>query len=332
MRNTKKRKDTKKRTRICKTILVIIVLGLVIPLAAADYCGYLTQWDIGETYNVSGYVNNTIGLPIEGALVINNISFQFNTTNASGYYKLELRNNTYKITATKLGYGNNYVITTVDGSDLTNQNITLFLPTLSPEIVSWYNDKTEDNSTTIYINQSEYVHFNVTANQTIDTWSWFKDGNDLNNNFDNATLVWITNGTKTLKVLGNNANGTTNIVTWTIKVGAVEEGYYLGLFLTIFGLAVCFFLYGAMDTGAWLYTNILSTFLGGTTFFITGFMSFVGVYGSEEIHQYGEVGLLFVVIGTIAVLYGILQIIRVSMNEFGVGEKEEDRDASYEYT
>ena len=240
-------KSTKRGKWILKTVLLGIMLGLMLSVASADFVEYYTEWEIYNTYNVSGYVNNTDGLPIEGAAVTNNVTFQGNVTNASGYYELELRNDTYKITANKSGYDNNYVIVTVDGSDLTNQNITLSITVLPPEIISQYNDKTEDNSTTIYINKSEYVYFNVTANQTIDTWSWFKDGADLNNNFDNVTLTWITNGTKTLKVLGNNANGTTNVVTWTVKVGVVEEGYYLGLFLTIFGLAVCFFLYGVLD-------------------------------------------------------------------------------------
>ena len=324
-------KNTKRGKWILKTVLLAVMLGLMVSVASADFVEYYTEWEIYDIYNVSGYVNDTNGLAIEGALVVNNITFQYNITNASGFYELELRNDTYKITATKSGYDNNYVIVTVDGSDLTNQNITLSITVLPPEIISQYNDKTEDNSTTIYINKSEYVYFNVTANQIIDTWSWFKDDADLNNNFNNVTLTWITNGTKTLKVLGNNVNGTTNVVMWTVKVGVVEEGYYLGLFLTIFGLAVCFFLYGALDTGAWMYTNILSTFLGGTTFFITGFMSFVGVYGSDEIHQYGEVGLLFVIFGVIAVLYGFLQVIKVGMDEFGVGEKESDRDENYEY-
>ena len=325
-------KNTKRGKWIQKIVLLAVMLGLMVSVASADFIEYYTEWEIYDRYNVSGYVNDTAGLAIEGAFVVSNVTGVSNTTNASGFYILQLMNNTHRITASKDTYINNSIIVTVEGSDLTDKNITLTKVKVAPEIVSWQNDKTEDNSTSFSINISEYVYFNVTANQTINTWSWFDNDVNINNNFDNVTLVWLTNGTKTLKVLGNNANGTTNIIKWTIEVGEVERGYYLGLFLTIIGLAVCFLFYGIIDINSWMYMNITSTFFGGVTFFLAGYMNFIGVYGSEQIHQNGEVGMLFVIIGVIAILYGIMQVFKLGMDEFGVGEKEEDRDENYEYT
>lgn len=283
--------------------------------------------DTDETFYINATCNEEYGDTFYGAAdlfedasivstdssVIDYVKFSWNESSVGVYnYTVRFYNTTH------------YYNTTTP----TFSNVTVLE---APKIVSWYNNKTEDNSTTIYINQSENIYFNVTANQTIDTWTWFKDDVDIGNNFDNVTINWIFISTKTLKVIGNNTNGTTNTITWTIKVSEIEKGYYLGLFLTIFGLAVCFFFYGAIDTNAWIYTNILSTFLGGTMFFVLGFMSFVGVYSGEQVHQYGEVGLLFVVIGAIGILYGILQVFKLGIDEFGMDEREEDRDETYEY-
>ena len=154
----------------------------------------------------------------------------------------------------------------------------------------------------------------------------------------NSTPYYLETETYTMKVVAMDDEGKTSQswlgVNFSLKaeIEIEKKAYYLGLFLTLIGLAICFFFYGTLDTDAWMYTNVLSTFLGGVTFFIVGFMSYVGIYGGNEIYQYGEVGLLFVIFGVIAVLYGFLQVIKVGMDEFGVGEEESDRDEKYEYT
>lgn len=325
-------KDTRRGTWTCKIVLIAIMLGLIVSVASADFVEYTTEWEILETYNVSGYVKDTDGTPIEGAFVESDPLFQDNTTDAFGFYLLELSNNTYNITASNAYYFDSSIIVTVDGTDLINQNITLASSVVPPEIISWYNDKTCDNKTNVSINKSEYVFFNVTANQTIDTWFWFKDDIDINHNFSNKSFMWTTNGTKTVKVYGTNINGTTNTITWTIMVGEIERGYFLHLFFAFLSLGICFFLYGMVDTSAWMYTNIMSTFFGGVMFVISGFMNFVGIYGSDEVHRYGEIGTLFVLLGVIAIILGILQVFKVGMDEYGLDEKEEDRGSEYEYT
>ena len=56
----------------------------------------------------------------------------------------------------------------------------------SPEITSWNNDKTDNDGLNILINTSESITFNVTVNQSIESWNWSIDNVDVqNNNFDN---------------------------------------------------------------------------------------------------------------------------------------------------
>ncbi len=90
----------------------------------------------------------------------------------------------------------------------------------APSITFWGNNKTNDQSTTLTINISEAVNFNATANQSIDTWYWFKDDADQSNN-DVNFITNFTAGTHTIRVNAtNNANGTSNTITWTVTVVA----------------------------------------------------------------------------------------------------------------
>ncbi len=89
---------------------------------------------------------------------------------------------------------------------------------IEPKIISWKNSKTNDNNLTIDISNGESVKFNITTDQKIDTWKWSKDGIVLQNNYDNLTTSWTSNGKKTLSINGTNTNGTTNTVIWNINV------------------------------------------------------------------------------------------------------------------
>ncbi len=102
-----------------------------------------------------------------------------------------------------------------------NPNLTFF--TLSPNITSWGNNKSNDQSTTLTLNSSEAVRFNATANQTITAWNWFKDGVGQSNNFDNISTSFGAGGTHTLTVNATNGNGITNTVTWNITVPEVID-------------------------------------------------------------------------------------------------------------
>ncbi len=102
-----------------------------------------------------------------------------------------------------------------------NPNLTLV--TLPPNITSWGNNKTNDQGTTLTLNSSEAVRFNATANQTITTWNWFKDGVSQSNNFDNISTSFGAGGTHTLTVNATNGNGITSTVTWNITVPEIID-------------------------------------------------------------------------------------------------------------
>jgi hypothetical protein len=88
----------------------------------------------------------------------------------------------------------------------------------APEITSWWNNKTSTNATTLILNTSEIVRFNVTADQSINNWNWNRDNTAQSNNYDNFSTSWNDVGTKTVKVNATNANGTSQTVNWTINV------------------------------------------------------------------------------------------------------------------
>ena len=79
-----------------------------------------------EEYSISGYVFDMNSIALSGAAVSDNQSINSTTTNVSGYYSMGgYVNGSYTIEASLSGYVSNSTISTVDGSDLTNQNITL---------------------------------------------------------------------------------------------------------------------------------------------------------------------------------------------------------------
>ena len=84
---------------------------------------YITEIQ-SSTYSISGYVNDSLGSTISSLLVINGTNST--STNATGYYQImSMSNGTYNFTYSKTGYVTNYKEITVNGADVTNQNITL---------------------------------------------------------------------------------------------------------------------------------------------------------------------------------------------------------------
>jgi hypothetical protein len=92
------------------------------------------------------------------------------------------------------------------------------LPQAPPVITDWYNNKTEDNSLVITVNVSEWIYFNATANQTIDTWHWFTDGIDQSHNHNNFTTSWDEAGLHNVSVYCENENGSSNVILWNVIV------------------------------------------------------------------------------------------------------------------
>ena len=105
----------------------------------------------------------------------------------------------------------------------------------------------------------------------------------------------------------------------------------LGLFigLIIAGIVFLFYAFARMENE--FYLDTISSFLSSIIFFIVGFSAYSGIEFEAKNIQYPVVGLLFVVIAVIATLIGIMQIFDVALNEFGMDEREEDRDENYQY-
>jgi len=186
--------------------------------------GYYITEELPPTYNISGYVNNTLGSPIDTVSVVNGTNST--TTNAIGYYTILMTNGTWNFSYSKTGYATGYRDITVTGADVVNQNVTLTANV--PNITSWSNNKTNNASLSFTVNVSEAVNFNATANQTITTWTWKKDGADQSQSFNNITVNWTTSGTKYVDVACSNANGTcTNPQNWTVTVSSLPVTEYV---------------------------------------------------------------------------------------------------------
>ena len=304
------------------------------------------------TYNISGYVTNTTGAPLQTVHVTNNLTGVNDNTDATGYYKLEgIANDTYLLTATKDGYIPNSTTVTVNGVDKTNQNITLTESVAAPSITSWYNNITGDGVISFQVNLSQAaINFSAIADQTIITWTWKKDGIDQGHNYDNITLNWTSNGTKTVSVYGTNTNGTSNTVTWTVTIGEeeygeileqltfiynqnkqlIEENSMIGttILFTFFGvLGFVFLLLGLFRIAEEYFMDIILIFASGVVFLLLGYQCYI----SDALLEFEFASLLLIVMSVIIFIFGIIRIIDVAISEFGYGDREEDRGADYEY-
>jgi len=88
-----------------------------------------------------------------------------------------------------------------------------------PNITSWGNNYTNNNTLSFTIPQNTNVTFNATANQTLTTCSWTgaAEINCSTNTF--AYKLFDTAGTQYVNLSGSNANGSTlNSVNWTIVI------------------------------------------------------------------------------------------------------------------
>jgi len=101
--------------------------------------------------------------------------------------------------------------------------VTVNAPSSQPQITSWKNSKTDNNNLTVTVNISEQVNFRATADQTIDTWNWYKDGVDQDNNFDTFSTSWDSEGTKLISINATNSNGISNTITWTVTVNVANS-------------------------------------------------------------------------------------------------------------
>ncbi len=90
----------------------------------------------------------------------------------------------------------------------------------TPNITSWSNNFTNNDSLSFGVEMFQNILFNGTANQTLTSWTWTTATqiNGSNENFSFAFYNFTTSGIKTVSVYGSNGNGTTKTKTWTINV------------------------------------------------------------------------------------------------------------------
>ena len=140
-------------------------------------------------YTVSGYVTDSHGA-IETAYIVNNITVDTDYTNSIGYYSLSLSNGTYQITASKASYNSNSIDVTVDGSTVSNADITLSQPPCTTPVISDVTNSDPTYSSTIVtwtINQSADNRVKYSKNDDLskELWSgWHNDTSSVSINID----------------------------------------------------------------------------------------------------------------------------------------------------
>lgn len=98
-----------------------------------------------------------------------------------------------------------------------------------PHIASVWNN-VSGSSTNIEMSNVGTIEFGVEANQSIDTWHWSGVDNYTNTSTtSNATKTFSSNGTYSVSVYGENNNGSTQTVTWSVEVGEEEESAITGM-------------------------------------------------------------------------------------------------------
>ena len=196
---------------------------------------YASQGTTIITYNISGYVNDTLGSAIDSVSVVNGTNST--TTNATGYYNLSLMTNgTYNFSYTKAGFDTNYKNITIDGADVINQNVTLSdttppgqvtgmtndTPTTSTVNISWttvdganYYQIFRDNVSQGY---TQNIYYNDTGLSSYTTYQYIARANDTYNNWglNSSTLSIITLGNQPNITSWSNNYTNNNTLSFTV--------------------------------------------------------------------------------------------------------------------
>jgi hypothetical protein len=110
----------------------------------------------------------------------------------------------------------------------------------------------------------------------------------------------------------------------------LEEEKMIGttvLFGIVVFLALLFLVLAVFGVGRESYFDILSAFISPTILMLIGYQCYV----SEALQQFEFLGMLFIVIAVIIYIYAIIKVFQLAIEEFGYGEREEERGADYEY-
>lgn len=196
------------------------------------------------------------------------------------------------------------------------------------------------DGTVVFLEQT--VAGGVLASDKIVKWYWFRH-NDMGGNKDyNDHTLKVTNGTDETEykitidhqisedvVLLPQSNATYDDL-YTQNNLLLEEEKMIGttvLFGIVVFLALLFLVFAVFGVGRESYFDILSAFISPTILMLIGYQCYV----SEALQQFEFLGMLFIVIAVIIYIYAIIKVFQLAIEEFGYGEREEDRGADYEY-
>jgi S-layer protein (TIGR01567 family) len=101
----------------------------------------------------------------------------------------------------------------------------------TPSIISWSNNVTNDNSTSITVDEFKVIQFNATADQTGVTWNWFKDGNlQTGATSDTFETDWDADGeSHNVEVKAKNASDASTPIIWELTVNETRPAKVTGL-------------------------------------------------------------------------------------------------------
>jgi hypothetical protein len=83
----------------------------------------------------------------------------------------------------------------------------------APSVLT-YNNSVSDTNLYPHQQVNTNIIFNVTADETITTWTWIRDGTNASNNNPTYTTQWTGPGQKNISVFGENINGSTEQISW----------------------------------------------------------------------------------------------------------------------
>ena len=118
----------------------------------------------------------------------------------------------------------NYTINTTGSQNYSSasaSHLVTISQTPAPNITAWSNNRTNDNSLSVAINESQSVLFNLTADQAVD-YAWKKNGTSVGSNQPNYTYSNAAIGTWNITAIVNNTNGTST-KTWTLAVADITK-------------------------------------------------------------------------------------------------------------
>lgn len=182
----------------------------------------------------------------------------------------------------------------------------------------------------------------VLANDKIVKWYWFRNV-DMggNKNFNNHTLK-VTNGLDVTEYkikIDHQIKEDVILIHQTVASYddlytqnnlLLEEEKMIGttvLFGIVVFLALLFLVFAVFGVGCESYFDILSAFISPTILMLVGYQCYV----SEALQQFEFLGMLFVVIAVIIYIYAVIKVFQLAIEQFGYGQREEDRGADYEY-